>query len=371
MPIKSGEEYEIHLNRFNHIIKPAIEELQIEGKKVYKAIRGDLISETGSITQSVIEKIYKSEVVLADLTTLNPNVFYELGVRHALRQKTILIALKGTKLPFDIGDLRVIYYKDQVGAEKIAIPQIQKILKSFIKSNVDDSPVFRALPVLQSKNTINIDELLAERETLKSELLELRMKLELSENVNLEFRTKVSEFEKVIEEKLKSIDEKSKEITDKELDELLKKREKIAVKPNFKISGIKEKPNTAFILMPFSEHFDSIYKIIRMALNEIDYSASRADEIISSNLIIDDITDEIAQSSIIIADVTGLNPNVLYEIGIAQALGKKIVLITQDINSVPFDLKSNRHIVYEETFEGVEKLRHHLKESINYRNQKT
>ncbi len=356
MPIKSGEEYEIHLNRFQHIIKPAIEEFQLDGKQVYKAIRGDFISETGSITQSVIEKIYKSEIVLADLTTLNPNVFYELGVRHSLRQKTILIALKGTELPFDIGDLRVIYYKDQVGAEKTVIPLIQKLLKRFQKSDVNDSPIFKALPILKNKNSIEIKELIAERESLKSELKELRLKLTISENMSLSFRTKVSEFERIIDEKLKLIDNKGKDVSDEELDKLLKEREIIAVKPNFKISNIEEQPKTAFILMPFSNQFQEIYEYIKAILQKSNFKAFRADEITGGGLIIDDITNKIASSAVIIADITGSNPNVLYEVGIAQALGKNLILIAQNIEAVPFDIRSNRIIIYENSIKGMKGL---------------
>jgi hypothetical protein len=109
MPIGSGDAYEVYLNRYTNIIKPAIEGYQTEGARVFDAVRADFITKTGSINKSVIQHIYNADLVIADLTDLNPNVFYELGVRHALRNGTILVALEGTKLPFDVGDLRSVF----------------------------------------------------------------------------------------------------------------------------------------------------------------------------------------------------------------------------------------------------------------------
>jgi hypothetical protein len=130
MPIGSGDAYEVYLNRYTNIIKPAVEGVLQDGARVFDAVRADFITKTGSINKSVIQHIYNAELVIADLTDLNPNVFYELGVRHALRNGTILVALEGTKLPFDVGDLRSVFYKDRVGAEKEAVPEIQRLIRA-------------------------------------------------------------------------------------------------------------------------------------------------------------------------------------------------------------------------------------------------
>jgi hypothetical protein len=70
----------------------------------------------------------------------------------------------------------------------------------------------------------------------------------------------------------------------------------------------------------------------------------------------EDIWKSILQSRIIIADITGRNANVFYELGLAQCIGKDIILITQSIADIPFDLNRYRHIVYEDNFDGYEKL---------------
>ncbi|MGA7934200.1 MAG: hypothetical protein WCA35_11685 [Kovacikia sp.] len=71
---------------YNCLIKPTIEALNI------KCIRCDEIAETGWIHSKMFEHIYESELAVVDITSLNPNVFYELGIRHALvKAVTVLI----------------------------------------------------------------------------------------------------------------------------------------------------------------------------------------------------------------------------------------------------------------------------------------
>ncbi|WP_405950560.1 hypothetical protein OG588_33850 [Streptomyces prunicolor] len=85
-----------------HVIKPAIEGLG------YSATRADDIDGSGMITTQVLERILNDELVIADLTDQNPNVFYELAVRHALRKPFIQIVEEGQTIPFDVQGLRVI-----------------------------------------------------------------------------------------------------------------------------------------------------------------------------------------------------------------------------------------------------------------------
>src|ERR1700722_10985925 len=91
MPMGAGAIYDTFRNRYEQIIRPAVEGLRIDSQQMFQCIRGDDVTETGSITRDVIKRLYDSDVVIADITDLNPNVFYELGVRHALRSGTILI----------------------------------------------------------------------------------------------------------------------------------------------------------------------------------------------------------------------------------------------------------------------------------------
>ncbi|MBF8278298.1 MAG: hypothetical protein HW406_1799 [Candidatus Brocadiaceae bacterium] len=77
------------------------------------------------------------------------------------------------------------------------------------------------------------------------------------------------------------------------------------------------------------------------------------------------IRSAIQQSRACIADLTGRNPNVLYELGIAQTLGKPTVMLAQDLQDVPFDLKQYRIISYDKKEVNAERLRNDLQTAIS------
>lgn len=104
-----------------------------------------------------------------------------------------------------------------------------------------------------------------------------------------------------------------------------------------------------FILMPFSHDFDDIYKygIKNLLQNYEGIYCQRADEIFHLEDIPTKIFKEIQRAEYIIADLTGRNPNVFYELGFAQGINKKnIILITRNREDVPFDLRNIKNIEY-------------------------
>ena len=106
--------------------------------------------------------------------------------------------------------------------------------------------------------------------------------------------------------------------------------------------------NLCFVLMPFRDELELIYKIIKeIVVLEHKLSCMRADDIYSAGIIIKEIWDSIQKAQIIIADATGKNPNVFYEMGLAHAIGKDVIIITQTIDDIPFDLRHRRIIIYD------------------------
>jgi hypothetical protein len=102
-----------------------------------------------------------------------------------------------------------------------------------------------------------------------------------------------------------------------------------------------------FVLMPFSKDFNDIYKLgIKPACKNAGAYAQRVDEQIFQESILERVYNQISKADIIIADLTGRNPNVFYEVGYAHALGKLVILLTQNANDIPFDLKHYPHIIY-------------------------
>ncbi|MCK9151544.1 hypothetical protein [Methanobacterium alcaliphilum] len=122
-----------------------------------------------------------------------------------------------------------------------------------------------------------------------------------------------------------------------------------------------------FVLMPFDDKFDSIYEnIIKKVVegNEFKLNCRRADEIFGTGPIIEDIWKYIKKARILVAELTGRNPNVFYELGLAHAMSKEVILITQNLDDVPFDLKHYRCLVYEDSIMGAEKLEKALKNTL-------
>lgn len=113
----------------------------------------------------------------------------------------------------------------------------------------------------------------------------------------------------------------------------------------------------AFVLMPFSEEFSEVYKLgIKPALQDAGAHAERVDEQIFTNSILDRIFTQIAKADILVADMSTRNPNVFYEVGYAHALNKQVILLTQHIGDIPFDLRHLHHIEYKRISDLRDKL---------------
>lgn len=89
---------------FKHMIRPVVEEFGYEPK------RADLLASPGIITNQIMDYLFTSELVVADLTDHNPNVFYELALRHAFAKPVIPILKEGQKIPFDNNQVRTLFY---------------------------------------------------------------------------------------------------------------------------------------------------------------------------------------------------------------------------------------------------------------------
>ncbi|MBC8489993.1 MAG: hypothetical protein H8D45_28585 [Bacteroidetes bacterium] len=133
-----------------------------------------------------------------------------------------------------------------------------------------------------------------------------------------------------------------------------------------KQSQVKLNEKLCFIIMPFTDKLNPIYEsIIKPVIKDLKLECLRADEIFTSKPIIEDIWDSIKKARFLIADLTDRNPNVFYELGLAHALNKDVILLTQDIDDVPFDLRHFRIIVYQDSISGSDKLKSTLKDFIN------
>jgi len=102
-----------------------------------------------------------------------------------------------------------------------------------------------------------------------------------------------------------------------------------------------------FVVMPFADEFKNLYDLgIKMAIEATGYRCVRVDEEIFLGGIMDKIKENIAKARFIIADISIYNPNVYYELGLAEGMQKDIVMLTSNVDTLPFDLKHKRVIPY-------------------------
>jgi hypothetical protein len=127
--------------------------------------------------------------------------------------------------------------------------------------------------------------------------------------------------------------------------------------------SIDEKYNTVFVLMPFEEQFSEVYlKGIKDGL-PTGWECNRSDERWDIPETVCRICKSIQEATLIIADITGRNPNVFLELGLAFGLEKKFILITQRISDLPFDIKTFNTIEYSP--DNLDDLHRKLREAIS------
>lgn len=131
----------------------------------------------GSITKDIFEKLYSASIVFADLTDSNPNVLYELGVRHTFKKPSVMVRAKGSEIPFDVNDYNVFEYKYTPKGLKDLKKHIKIVIEDIKKfPNKSDNPVwdFRNTSDFLAdyyRNTEAIQKLKAIKEELESNLL--------------------------------------------------------------------------------------------------------------------------------------------------------------------------------------------------------
>lgn len=134
---------------YRNIIKPAAENAG------FRCVRGDEIQDSGLIDKSMYALLLRAELVIADISTFNPNALYELGVRHAARpHATIILRSGGTKIPFDIDHTRIFPYKhlgSDIGVDEATrcVRDLSKLIETVKAAPTADSPLYENMQTLE------------------------------------------------------------------------------------------------------------------------------------------------------------------------------------------------------------------------------
>lgn len=164
MPISDCPDYSAgHFNRvFKHIIVPACQKLG------YQAVRADETSKTNVIITEILKNILECDMAICDLSSRNPNVFYELGFRQAFDKKTVLMIDEKTERPFDISPIRSFKYSSTLRIDLVnkAVDDLVKALQETqIMTDGEPNSLLKLLAIdtpakLPKKQELNADSTL-------------------------------------------------------------------------------------------------------------------------------------------------------------------------------------------------------------------
>ena len=168
------------------------------------------------------------------------------------------------------------------------------------------------------------------------------------------------------DDKKKAVAQIAEQYVEDEIENSERQRRIVRLNPIFQGREFLLNEHLVFALFPFKEPYDTIYDDhIKPSVESIDgLKCQKANDIYNNRPIIEDIWQFTNESRVLIAELTGRNANVFYETGIAHTVGKEVILITQSMDDVPFDLRHLRCIVYEYTPRGTKTLEHNLKNTI-------
>ncbi len=110
----------------------------------------------------------------------------------------------------------------------------------------------------------------------------------------------------------------------------------------------KKPKGECFVMMPFKSPFDLYYEsIFKPAIKATELKPIRADDLFRPSVIVSDLWGMVQRADILLAELTTKNPNVFYELGLAHAIGKPVILVSETMDDVPFDLQQLRVILYD------------------------
>jgi hypothetical protein len=123
-------------------------------------------------------------------------------------------------------------------------------------------------------------------------------------------------------------------------------------------------PTLVAVMMPFSREFDATYQEIARGCGTVGLHCERADTVWEQPTVMQDVFNLIYRSAVTIVDLSGRNPNVMYECGIAHTLGRPVLPLSRGLEALPFDLAHHRILAYDPSEDGLARMRVRLESRL-------
>lgn len=162
---------EKYILTYKEAIRPAIDKVACDRGEEWKCFRSDEIHVPGSITKEIVTSLHTADLVIADLTSHNPNVFYELGVVHSAGLPAIMITQQIDELPFDINTYRVHpYTASEEGRSKLCNYLYVSIQDALSPDKQFTNPVLDFAPVRHAHIILRLDQVKQLETRVKNEV---------------------------------------------------------------------------------------------------------------------------------------------------------------------------------------------------------
>lgn len=370
---------------YRHVIVPTLHDLG------YGVARADSFVSAGNIIQDILQAMLEADIIVAEVTGRNANVFYELAVAHTLGKPTIMLTRDYQDIPFDLKACRMIVYKSTIDSLDQLRHELSRAITVVQSQDSHSSPVRDFLPEVPSFDEVralrrdfeNAEEQLKrcfeDRKQLEKQIAEqavpdvspIDVIRELNDNEAVrKLQRELAQKERQIYDlahKPETTDEQLRKIgseNQKLLNELQRMRSNMQVQPHWGMPPTSQDDNYIFVLMPYREEWsDIVWEVVRSTVTDEGFVCERADDK-TGKFIMHDIWSGINAARIVIADLTEANANVTYEVGMCDVLGKDQILLAQNPKEVPFDFLGVRLVPYSYVHGGIGKLKDDLRARI-------
>jgi len=330
------------------------------------------------------ELLFENNVVIVDVSTQSPNIYYELGIAMSIGRDVIVLAQNSKRATLPVSGAQSVTYEYTPNGLVMLSQSLSKILTRLKRRGFSDSTL-RVPESLKDRQTAMIVNLEQQNNRLRQELEERERELVRLRHAQpgadqlVSFRENVeSILGNFLDDRLHTL-ERSLAESQLETESLRAQSasiverlrvvgdlsDKVVVDPHWPGRNFEVEDDLCFVLMPFSEPWsDDVWELLQNIIRDECHMRPRRADMENGRIIMHDIWEGISKARYVIADLTARNPNVTYEVGLADTIGKPVILLSQSTTDIPFDFLGLRLVTYQNSIAGAHALTTKLRQKL-------